>query len=143
MSTDDRILRLENAMATLAELSANQEGRIARLEESTLRLEESTMRMQESMARMHESMMSMQGSVTHLQESFVTLVELVRSQDERQDELRAAQAESERKIAALADAHIRTEDALARLTVKVDNLATKVDVIIDIIQGGLSGPAAK
>ena len=38
MSTDDRILRLENAMATLAELSANHEQRIARLEESTVRL---------------------------------------------------------------------------------------------------------
>ncbi|HYY42486.1 MAG TPA: hypothetical protein VE775_07105 [Pyrinomonadaceae bacterium] len=122
MSTDDRILRLENAMATLAELSANQEGRIAHLEETTARLQESTMR---------------------LQESFLVLVELASSQDEGQEQLRAAQAESERKIAALADAHIRTEDALARLTGMVDNLATKVDVIVDIVQGGLSGPTAE
>ena len=118
MSADDIILRLENAMATLAELAADQERRTARLEESTARLEE----------------------------SFVLLVELTRRHDERldelraaqaelrvgQDELRAAQAESEQKIAALADAHIRTEEALASLTGKVDTL-------IDIIQGGLNG----
>ena len=136
MSTDDRILRLENAMATLAELTANQEGRIARLEESTMRFEE-------SMARLQESTTHLQASMTHMQESFVMLVELARSHDEGLDELRtmqvelsAAQAESERKIAALADAHIRTEEALAHLT-------EKVDVIIDIIQGGLNGRSAE
>ena len=125
MSADDRILRLENAMATLAELAADQERRTARLEESTAHLQESTAR---------------------LEESFVLLVALIRRHDERldearaaqdklggaQNELRAAQVESEHKIAALADAHIRTEEALA-------NLTGKVDTLIDIVQGGLNG----
>lgn len=118
MSTDDRFLRFENAMATLAELSANQEERIARLEASTAQLQESTTRLQDSTAR--------------LQDSFLMLVDLAGRHDERLDELRTAQADSERKIAALAEAHIRTEVALAHLT-------AKVDVLVDIIQGGANG----
>ncbi len=97
MTAEERLLRLENAFATLAELAANQNGRIARLEES-----------------------------------FLTLVELARRSDERVDQhqewinqLGAAQAESERKIAALADAQAHTDQRL--------------DGLIDIVRGQHDG----
>jgi predicted nuclease with TOPRIM domain len=153
MSTDDRILRLENAMATLAELSANQEGRIARLEEASAHLEETTARLQDSTVRLQDSTVRLQELTANLQESFVMLVQLARNHNERLDEvhaeqaelraaqadLRAAQAESERKIAALADAQIHTEGALTRLTEKVDVLTGKVDIIVDLIQDRSNG----
>ena len=63
MSADENILRLENAMATLAELSANQEQRTARLEES-FRL-------------LTQVVAEQQRHVTQIEESFVTLVELL------------------------------------------------------------------
>lgn len=44
------------------------------------------------------------------------LTEMMRRHDERLDELRAEGANADARIAALADAQIRTEDALARLT---------------------------
>lgn len=92
MSVEERLLRLENAFATLAELQADQHRRVKGLEES-----------------------------------FVLLTTLVRSQNEGMDEVRAAAADADARIAALADAHIRTEDALARLTERMDGLAERVD----------------
>jgi multidrug resistance efflux pump len=115
MSVEDRILRLENALATLAELSADHERRAADHERRTADYERRASR---------------------LEESFLMLVELARSHNESIDELRVAQAElstaqagTEHKLAALVDAHIRTEDALARLTEKVN----------DILQSGRNG----
>jgi chromosome segregation ATPase len=101
MSTDDRILRLENAMSTLAEMAAEQQRLSA----------------------------EQQRRVSRLDEPLVALIELSRSHNEGMDELRAgqvelraAQIESEQKIAALVDAHIRTEDALARLAETVNDI---------------------
>ena len=97
MSTEDRILRLENAMSTLAEMAADQQRRTSRLEES-----------------------------------FTVLIDLVRRHDDRMDEfreglkeLRAAQAESERKIGALADAQAHTDK--------------KLDALIDIVRDQRNG----
>ncbi|HEX3559981.1 MAG TPA: hypothetical protein VHU19_12305 [Pyrinomonadaceae bacterium] len=104
MSTDDRIPRLENALATLAELSADHNRRIARPEEA-----------------------------------FVKLVELTRNHDEVMDQFRAAQAESERKIGALADAQIRTEDALKQLAESQAHTDRRLDALIDIIRGERNG----
>jgi hypothetical protein len=68
-----------------------------------------------------------------LENSFVTLVELLENHGERFDglagahaELAAAQANSEAKIAALADAQIRTEGALESLAGKMETLAGRV-----------------
>jgi hypothetical protein len=87
MTTEERVLRLENAFATLAEMVANEKTR------------------------------------TDL------LLQLVRDHEERSEthgswinQLGTAQAESERKIAALVDAQIRTEESLSRLSVTVERL---------------------
>jgi uncharacterized coiled-coil DUF342 family protein len=87
MSTDERLLRLENAFATLAELAGG-----------------------------HNE------CVSSLEQSFQTLVELARSVDGRMsqhlawiNQLGEAQANSEARIAALANAQIRTDESLAKL----------------------------
>lgn len=48
------------------------------------------------------------------------LTEIVRRQDERFDELRDEQSNADVRIAALADAQIKTEDALQRLTSTIE-----------------------
>ena len=102
MSAEDRILRLENAMSTLLELAAEQQRLAAEQQRRTARLEE----------------------------SLVMLIELSRSHNEGMDELRsgqvdlrAAQTESEQKIAALVDAQIRTEEARTEIDQRIAALA--------------------
>ena len=106
MSEDERILRLENAFATLSELAARSQ----------------------EVDTKHEARLNT------LAESNQLIVELIRRHDERMDEFRERQAESdearraseaelhalraetEHKIAALVDAQIRTEEAHSRGT---------------------------
>jgi chromosome segregation ATPase len=116
--SEDRILRLENAMATLAEISAQHDERLAAIERSNQRLEQTVQSLKELTA-------DIQRRVTRLEESYVTVVELLRSHHDGITELRAAQANAEAKIAALADAQIQSE--------------RKLDALIDIVRGRLNG----
>lgn len=91
MTTEERLLRLENSFSSLSELAAKSEANTAQL------------------------------------------IELARNADERMDdhekwinELGAAQANSEARIAALADAQIKTEAVITSLGQKVDSLAQQV-----------------
>jgi peptidoglycan hydrolase CwlO-like protein len=122
MSTEDRVLRLENAFTTLVELAAEQNRR----------------------------MNDQQRRVERLEDSLVTLIELTRSHheglDEVKAELRAAQADTERKIGALADAQIRADERSAGLTDAMRRLADaqvhtdeRLDALIDIVQSRLGG----
>ena len=88
MTEEERILRLENAFSTLSELAAAHQQLIAGQQRRTARLEE----------------------------SFVVLTTMAQRHGESLDELRASQAESEHKIAALADAMIRVTEAQTHLT---------------------------
>lgn len=92
MTTEERLLRLENAVTTLSELAAKSDARTAELERS-----------------------------------FVTLTELAVSASERMDThtewinaLGAAQAQ-------LTEAQAQTEQALASLTARVDQLSETVE----------------
>src|ERR1044071_1437843 len=116
--SEDRILRLENAMATLAEISAQHDESLAAIERSNQRLEQTVQSLKELTA-------DIQRRVTRLEESYVTVVELLRSHHDGITELRAAQANAEAKIAALADAQIQSE--------------RKLDALIDIVRGRLNG----
>ena len=118
MSSDERILRLENAMATLAESGANHEQRIERLEEISRSLHQIIAEQQKALA-------DQQRRVTRLDESFVKLVEVTTRIGEGMNELRVAQAESERKIAALAEAQAHSD--------------RRLDALIDIVQGWRNG----
>jgi DNA repair exonuclease SbcCD ATPase subunit len=118
MTTDERLLRLENAFTTLAELASSHHQRMSTLEQS-----------------------------------FQTLVELARGAEERMDQhlswinqLGDAQANSESRIAALADAQIRTDEALVKLIEAQTKLAEsqahtdrRLDALIDIVREWRNG----
>ena len=92
--------------------------------------------------------MGTEGRVARLENAFLTLTRLAESLDERMNTqlswinmLGEAQANSEGKIAALADAQIRTEDALIKLTEAHTKLAAsqahtdqRLDALIDIVR---------
>jgi predicted nucleic acid-binding Zn-ribbon protein len=112
MSDDGRILRLENALTTLAELSADHERRVTRLEEAFVTLIE--------LARSHsEGMDELRAAQVELSTAQVELSTAQVELSTAQVELSTAQAETEHKLAALVDAQIRTEEALSRLTTRV------------------------
>jgi len=92
--------------------------------------------------------MSTEERLARLENAFVTLTRLAESLDERLNtqltwvnSLGEAQANSEVKIAALADAQIKTEEALVRLAETHAKLAEsqahtdqRLDVLIDIVR---------
>lgn len=134
MSADERILRLENATATLAELSAKQEQRTERLEEGFRLLTQVA-------AGQQRPVSDQQRRVARLEESYVAAAEMpgrhdhrLDGQDSGLDELRAAQAESERKIAALADAQAETDRKMAALAESQAHSDRRMGALIDIVQ---------
>lgn len=132
MAIEERLVRLENAFATLAELASDH----------------------------HERTFS-------LERSFEMLVQLARSADERLDQhlawvnqLGEAQANTEVKMAALTDARIRTDEAMAKLAEVHEKIAEaherlaeaqarladaqahsdqRLDALIDIVREGRNG----
>lgn len=90
--------------------------------------------------------MSSEERLTNLEEFGRLIVQWARRADESMQELREAQANSERKIAALADAQIRTEAVIANLTNKMAALSAqqahtdqRLDALIDIMREGREG----
>ncbi|MFL6334612.1 MAG: hypothetical protein ACJ754_14965 [Pyrinomonadaceae bacterium] len=190
--SEESILRLENAMATLAEISAQHNERLAaiehsnqRLEQTTQRLEQTTQRLEQTTQRLeqgfqtltglaahqderqtgmgrttqtlaelaadHQQLMAnLQQRVTGLEEANATVVELLRRHHDGITEMRAAQANADAKIAALADAQIRTEaamergnervqTALAQLAESQTHTDQRLDALIDIVRGSRNG----
>ena len=141
--TEERILRLENAMAALAEISAQHHDRLAAAEQ--------TNQMLRGLAADHQQLIAnMQRRVAGLEESRAMLVELLRGHHDGITEMRAAQANADAKIAALADAQIRTEAAmergnervqaaLAQLAESQTHTDQRLDALIDFARGGRSG----
>ncbi|MDQ3906803.1 MAG: hypothetical protein M3268_00490 [Acidobacteriota bacterium] len=85
--------------------------------------------------------MSDEERLTNLEEFSRLIMQWARRAEERMDELSAAQANSERKIAALADAQIQTEEAIKKLSEKMADLAAqqahtdqRLDALIDIVR---------
>jgi septal ring factor EnvC (AmiA/AmiB activator) len=117
--SEERIVRLENAMATLAEISAQHNERLAAAERTAQTLRE--------LAADHQQLLAnMQRRVTGLEETNVTLVELLQRHHDGITELRAAQANSDAKIAILAESQAYTD--------------RRLDALIDIVRGGRNGP---
>jgi exonuclease VII small subunit len=115
MSDDGRILRLENALTTLLELSANQERRVSRLEEGFVTLIELTRSHHEGMGEVRIGQIELSTAQAQLSTAQAQL-------SAAQAELSIAQAETEHKLAALVDAQIRTEEVLARLGTRVSEI---------------------
>jgi DNA anti-recombination protein RmuC len=89
--------------------------------------------------RSHERLDELQAAQTNSERKIAALADA-------QIRLEEAQANSERKIAALADAQIRTEAAMANLTEKMAQLAAsqahtdqRLDALIDIVREGRNG----
>jgi chromosome segregation ATPase len=132
MSTEDRILRLENAMSTLVEMLAEQQRQTAEQQRQTAEQQRLNAEQQRLNAEQQRLNAEQQRRTARLEESFVALIDLLGRHEERldelrdgADELRAAQAQSERKIATLADAQMHTE--------------RKLDALIDIVSEQRNG----
>jgi chromosome segregation ATPase len=129
MSDEERILRLENAFATLAELAAlahakdaRQDARLNELSESFGMLVEMLRRHDERLDELRASQTELSEAQTETEHKLAALVDAQIRGEEAMKELRAAQAETDRKLAMLADAQIHTAEALASLTRKVGEI---------------------
>jgi phage-related tail protein len=132
MAAEERLVRLENAFATLAELERS----LAKL------------------ANKHHE------RISTLEQSFQILVQLAQSADERMgqhlawiNQLGEAQANTEAKMAALTDAQIKTDEALSSLAESQARLAEsqarlaesqahsdrRLDALIDIVREWRNG----
>ncbi|HEV3470950.1 MAG TPA: hypothetical protein VG148_16625 [Pyrinomonadaceae bacterium] len=123
MAEEERNRRFENALATLSELASNQEGRLTALERLAASQDGRMAILEKLAADHHRLLASHERRIVGLSEAFKTVAELSQRHQGGVEELRAAQAEAEQKIAALADAQIRTEEAVAEAARKVAALA--------------------
>jgi uncharacterized phage infection (PIP) family protein YhgE len=134
MSTEERLLKLENAVLTLSELAVKVDARDDELEKNFRMLTELVVKANERMDKADER-------ADNLENHFRVLTDLAVSANERMDthtewintlgaaqaNLIEGQANLDAKVAALTDAQIRTEEALAALTLRVDKLADTVE----------------
>ena len=96
MSSEERILRLEKAMATLAELSADQQRRTSRLEESFVTLVELT--------RSHnEGMDELRAAQTESDRKISALADAQLRTEEALKQLAEAQTHTDQRLDALID----------------------------------------
>jgi|ERR1044071_485521 chromosome segregation ATPase len=118
MATEERIVRLENAVATLAELASKHHERVSTLEQS--------FQMLVQLARSADERLEQQLSWIN--------------------QLGEAQANTEVKMAALTDAQIKMDEALSRLAESQARLAEsqthsdqRLDALIDIVREWRNG----
>jgi hypothetical protein len=116
--SEDITLRLENAMAKLAESSAQHDERLAAIERTNEMLRELAAASQQLLA-------NMQRRVTGLEEANATMVELLGRHHEGITEMRAAQANADAKIAVLAESQAHTD--------------RRLDALIDIVRTRFNG----
>jgi hypothetical protein len=72
--------------------------------------------------------------LTNLTEFARLMMQWARRAEERMNELSTAQANSERKIAALADAQIHTEEVMVELASQQKHTDRRLDALIDIVR---------
>jgi chromosome segregation ATPase len=77
--------------------------------------------------------------VTTLEQAFVTLTRLAENMDARMDSTDERVNNLEEKMAALADAQLRTEESLAKLAEAQAHTDRRLDALIDIISEGRDG----
>jgi acetyl/propionyl-CoA carboxylase alpha subunit len=123
MTTEERVLRLENSFNTLAELAAQSDARDAMLADLVAKANARTDTLEPRTDALEEFATDVREFTRILTEITQRHGERLEDHDSQMAELRAAQANTEHKLAALVDAQIKTEDALRRLTDKVDRLA--------------------
>jgi chromosome segregation ATPase len=137
--SEESTRRLENAMAKLAESSAQHNDWLAAHEERLAAHEESLAAHKERLAAIertnemlkalaadaHQLLANMQRRVTGLEEVNATLVRLLQHHNDGITEMRAAQANADARIALLAESQAHTD--------------RRLDALIDIVRGGRNG----
>ncbi|MFL6255402.1 MAG: hypothetical protein ACJ74T_10280 [Pyrinomonadaceae bacterium] len=137
--SEESTRRLENAMAKLAETSAQHNDWLGAHEERLAAHEESLAAHKERLAAIermnemlkalaadaHQLLANMQRRVTGLEEVNATLVNLLQHHNDGVTEMRAAQANADAKIAALAESQAHTDKRL--------------DALIDIVRTRFNG----
>ena len=120
MNTEERLLKIENAILALSELAAKADARAviadARIDAHT-----------EQIDMLRAGQVEMEKNFRILTELAVSANERMNTHTEWINKLGATQANLDVKVDALADAQIRTEEALAALTKRVDKLADTVE----------------
>lgn len=123
MATEERILRLENAFATLSELAARSEARIDEVVTLVRSMDE---RMDD-----HLSWINQLGEAqVNADAKIATLVDAQIKTEESLFKLTEAQANSDTKIAALTDAQLRTEEVMRNLEEVMRTQAVRTDAAI-------------
>lgn len=158
--SEDRNLRLENAMATLAEISAQHDERLAaiertnqRLEQTTQRLEQTTQRLEQGFQTLNELAANQHERITGAERTTQTLAEL--AADHQQ-----LLANVQRRVVGLEEANVTLVELLGRhhegmtelraaqanADAKIALLAEsqahtdrRLDALIDIVRGRLNG----
>ena len=124
MTTEERVLRLENAFATLSELAANAQSGIDKLT-GLIAAEKARTDALVQLVSDHDGRSETQmGWINSLGSGMAQLAE--------------AQTNSETKIAALVDAHIKTEETLTHLGERVDKLGERVDKLAETVERYIS-----
>ncbi|HLL76319.1 MAG TPA: hypothetical protein VK421_13795 [Pyrinomonadaceae bacterium] len=120
MADDDRVDKLVEVMASLIKVSRDTDRRVNTLTEVVREISGDVKLLAEASSRLHERMEEIA---------------------ERMEEIAAAHANSEVKIAALADAQIKTEGVVASLSERMNELAAaqthteqRLDALIDIVR---------
>jgi hypothetical protein len=108
------------------------------------------MSIDERVLRLENAYTTLVETLAEIKSQTTILIELARDSNEKTDthlswinQLGTAQAESERKISALVDAQIKTEDTVrdgfARLTEAQTHTDQRLDALIDIVRGQNNG----
>ena len=124
--SEESTRRLENAMAKLAETSAQHDERLAVHEERLAAIERTNEMLKALAADAHELLANMHRRVTGLEEVSATLVSLLQHHNDGITEMRAAQANADARIAALAESQAHTD--------------RRLDALIDIARTRFNGP---
>src|SRR5215212_8450552 len=106
--SEESTSRLENAMAKLAETSAQHDERLAVHEERLAAIERTNEMLRALAADAHQLLANMQRRDTGLEEANATLVKLLQHHNDGITEMRAAQANADARIAALAESQAHT-----------------------------------
>jgi hypothetical protein len=153
MTDQERIERVEKAIEIVERLTANHEGRMAGLEKLSAETaallesgEDDQRKLQESITKLERLAEKQRRRNADFSQAVTLQTEVSLSHAESIDELRAGQDDFDRKIAALADAHIRAEEAAAEADRRIAALAEsqahsdrKLDALIDVVRDLLDG----
>jgi chromosome segregation ATPase len=144
-------------MAALEELVARQDGRAETLENLLSRQDERSATLEKVAAEHQRLLAGHERRVINLNEAFQSLAAMFQRHQEWMAEIRAVQAETGHKLAALVDAQIRAQEAAADSERKIAALAESqthsdrrlgalIDVVRDLLdgrkpEGGLPSPS--